>query len=294
MSSRSGSARRVLARAGLALLAALTLVVAYGTLVEPRLVLDEQRFTVPVPGLPDGASPTVAVFSDLQVGMWFSNDDMARDIVEEVVEEQPDAALVAGDFVLGRNPPPAEQIDQVVDMLAPLTAAGIPTYAVLGNHDYHVDAADQVATALEGIGITVLRNASATVPGPTGLRVVGIGPARPGRADVADALQGVPPDAPRVVMMHNPVTFAHLPPGTAPLAVAGHTHCGQIAIPGLDAWSWYQLTVDERVAVDGWAPEGHGAPGNRLFVTCGVGFSVMPVRIAAPPQVVFLELRPAG
>lgn len=114
------------------------------------------------------------------------------------------------------------------------------------------------------------------------------------RGDVDAALQGVPPDAPPVVMMHYPVTFPRLPPGSAPLAAAGHTHCGQIAIPGPDARSWYEHTVDERVAVDGWAPEGHGAPGNRLFVTCGIDPSVVPMRIAAPPQVVFFELRPAG
>jgi uncharacterized protein len=292
MSSRSSTARQVLARTALALLATLTLLVAYGALVEPRFLLDEERYTVPVPGLADGASPTVALFSDLQVGMWFSNDGMIREIVEEVVDERPDAALLAGDFVLGRDPLPTEQIDHVVTLLAPLTAAGIPTYAVLGNHDHHADAADQVATALEGIGITVLRNASATVPDTAGLRIVGIGAARPDRADVDAALRGVPAAVPRVVMMHNPVTFPRLPPGSAPLAVAGHTHCGQIAVPGLDAWSWYQLARDERVVVDGWGPESHGAPGNRLFVTCGVGFSVVPVRIAAAPQVVFFDLRP--
>lgn len=294
MASRSRTAGRVLARVGISLLAALTLLVAYGVLVEPRFILDEERFPVPVPGLPPGTSPTVAVFSDLQVGMWFSNENMIGDIVEEVVAERPDAALVGGDFVLGRDPVPAEQIDRVVELLTPLTAAGIPTYAVLGNHDYAVDAADQVATALQGIGITVLRNASATVPGSAGLRVVGVGPARPDRADVDAALDGVPADAPRVVLLHNPVTFPQLPPDSAPLAVAGHTHCGQVAIPGLPAWSWYELTADERVVVDGWAPDGYGAPGNRLFVTCGIGFSVVPMRIAAPPQVVFFDLQPAG
>lgn len=294
MTSRSRTVRRVLGRVGLGLLATLTLLVAYGMFVEPRLVLDEERFRVDVPGLPAGSSPTVAVFSDLQVGMWFSNDDMVGDIVAEVVEERPDAALVAGDFVLGRDPSPAEQMEKVAGLLSPLTAAGIPTYAVLGNHDYAVDAADEVATALQDIGVVVLRNASATVPGAAGLRVVGVGPARPDQVDVDAALDGVPADAPRVVMMHNPVTFPRLPAGSAPLAVAGHTHCGQITIPYLPLWSWYELTVAERVAVGGWAPGGYGAPGNRLHVTCGIGFSMLPMRIAAPPQVVFFELQPAA
>lgn len=288
---RRGGAGRVLRRIAAVLVAVLVLLVGYGLLIEPRLVLDEEHLAVPLPGLAVGApGPTVAVFADLQVGLRGSNEDMIADIVEEVVAERPAAALLGGDFVLGRDPAIGRQLDRVTALLAPLTAAGIPTYAVLGNHDHLVDAADRVASALESIGVTVLRNGAATVPDAGGLRVVGIGPARPGQADVDAALRGVPQDAPRVVLMHNPTTFRDLPPGSAPLAFAGHTHCGQVAVPGLDVWSWYELTVDERVAVDGWAPEGYGAPGNRLFVTCGVGMSVVPMRIAAPPQVVFAQL----
>jgi predicted MPP superfamily phosphohydrolase len=279
----------------LALLGALALLIAYGVLVEPRLWLDQERHRIAVPGLPADAPPvTVAAFSDLQVGMWLSNEDMIDDIVERVVEERPTAALIGGDYVIGTDPPPAEQIDRVVELLAPLTAAGIPTYAVLGNHDYEVDAADEVAEALEEIGIRVLRNTTATVPGAAALRIVGIGPDRPDRDNVAAALDGIPADVPRVVLVHNPVTFPELPARSAPLAIAGHTHCGQVAIPGLAAGSWLELTSTERIVVDGWADDGYGAPGNRLFVTCGIGFSLVLMRIAAPPQVVFFELQPAA
>ena len=45
---------------------------------------------------------------------------------------------------------------------------------------------------------------------------------------------------------------------------------------------------------DGWAPPDYGAEGNEMFVTCGIGFSVLPMRINAPPQVVFFELQPGG
>ena len=103
----------------------------------------------------------------------------------------------------------------------------------------------------------------------------------------------MPDGAPRVVLMHNPASFPSLPPESAPLALAGHTHCGQIAIPGLPRWSWLELTAREQVVTDGFAPEGYGAPGNRLFVTCGIGFSIIPVRINAAPQVAFFELVPA-
>ena len=91
--------------------------------------------------------------------------------------------------------------------------------------------------------------------------------------------------------MHNPASFPTLPAASAPLAVAGHTHCGQIAIPGFPMWSWLELRSNERVVTDGFSPPGYGADGNRLYVTCGIGFSVVPARISAPPQVVFFTLR---
>lgn len=113
----------------------------------------------------------------------------------------------------------------------------------------------------------------------------------PGRTDVDAALAGVPENAPRPVVMHNPVSFRALPPGTVPLAVAGHPHCGQIALPGLPTWSWLELRADERPALAGWAPKGYGEAGNMLFVTCGIWFSRAPIRInAPPPQIVFLRL----
>lgn len=261
--------------------------------------MDEERFEVVLPQLPVGAPPqTVAVLSDLQVGMWFANEGMVADILEEVVEQRPTAALIGGDFVYSRDPDPAAQVQRVVELIAPLTAAGIPTFAVLGNHDYAVDAADEVVSRLEGIGVQVLRNEAIRVPGSgadtPALHVVGLGPARPGRADVDAALGQVPDGAPRVVLMHNPTSFPLLPAGSAPLSVAGHTHCGQIAIPFTPVWSYVELTSAERVVVDRWVPSDYGTEGNRLYVNCGIGFSLIPMRVAAPPQVVLRASRFCG
>lgn len=51
-----------------------------------------------------------------------------------------------------------------------------------------------------------------------------------------------------------------------------------------------QLRADERIVVEGFSFPRYGAPGNRLYVNCGIGFSIVPMRINAPPQVVFFEL----
>ncbi|OMQ16077.1 hypothetical protein A7K94_0204970, partial [Modestobacter sp. VKM Ac-2676] len=234
----------------------------------------------------------VAVLADMQIGMWWANTGMVERAVEQAVEADPDLVLLGGDFVYHAGPDVEPEVAAVLDLLAPLLDSGIPTYAVLGNHDYASNAAEELTTALEGAGVPVLLNESVEVPG-TGadpLRVVGVGPARPGLVDVDQALNGLPEDAPRVVLMHNPTAFPEMPPGSAPLTVAGHTHCGQIALPSLPRWSWLGLTEEEKVVADGWSAADYGAEGNGLFVTCGIGFSAVPMRINAPPQVVFFEL----
>ena len=292
--------KRVLARSAVVVVVILGALLVYGTAIEPRLILDERRYEVPVPGLDaelDGLE--VAVFADLQTGMWWANDAMVERVVSRTVAERPAAVLLAGDFLYSSTPSIGTQIDTVLRQLSPLLETGIPTYAVLGNHDHAVGASEELTRALEDRGVAVLQNEALPLLGDDAGAgagrpyVVGLGATQPGLTDVGQALREVPVDAPRIVLMHNPTAFPRLPAGSAPLAVAGHTHCGQVALPGLPRWSYLGLTAQEEVVADGWAPRGYGAEGNTLFVTCGIGFSVVPVRIGAAPQLVFFTLRTA-
>lgn len=270
---------------------------SYGTFVEPRLILDVEREDVALPHLGRAWTGTeIALVSDWQIGMWFANTGMMERATERILEEDPDIALLGGDFIYGDGPP-GPKVERFMGIIGPLIASGIPTYAVLGNHDYDAEGAGLMTVALEDAGVPVLQNDVVALRPPSGappLYVVGLGPHRFG-LDAADAaLAQVPDDSARIVLMHNPLTFLDLPAHSAPLALAGHTHCGQIALPLTEHWSWMDVTAREKVVADDWEEEGYGAEGNRLFVTCGLGFSVVPVRVSAPPQVVFLELRPGA
>ncbi len=134
---------------------------------------------------------------------------------------------------------------------------------------------------------------SSAAGGPP-LYVAGIGSAWAGQDRPGETVAGIPAGAARVVLMHNPHSFPQLPAGTAPLALAGHTHGGQIRVPGLPHWSWIDLVRDEPSVADGWISATYGQRGNRLYVNRGLGFSTVPIRINCRPELTVFTLRRSG
>jgi uncharacterized protein len=283
----------------------------WGLAIEPRR-LRVERHVARVPHLPSRwEGHCLALLADPQVGMRLGNESVVAEAVDLILRRRPAAVLLAGDFILHTPGDAAGRIATIERLLAPIPAAGIPAFAVLGNHDYdhrldpprEVPLEQQVSAALRRLGITVLRNERAVLPlphrdgaGGSPLIVVGLGERRMDDDDPQAALAGLPVEAPRIVLMHNPDTFRKLPSGSAPFAVAGHTHGGQVRlVPGVpDPW-WMRLTGMPRDLRhgSGWLAAEFGAPGNRLYVSRGVGFSRAPLRINSPPELTFFTLRRA-
>ncbi|HEX8942996.1 MAG TPA: metallophosphoesterase, partial [Gemmatimonadaceae bacterium] len=300
----------------------LTGLFVYGSAIEPRFVVRNNE-TGTIPNLPAvWEGQRIAVFADLQVGMWWANTDAARRVVREVVELRPAAVLIAGDFVYNADSSVDDQMREVLAILHPIIDSHIPTYAVLGNHDYslmneHSDQENAVARrvriALDSAGIhmmdnrvTSLRSPADTVaaapdddgvgdggdasaaPSPP-LYIVGIGEKWAKNDHGAETLAKVPAGSARVVFMHDPDSYAHLPAGEAPLAIAAHTHGLQVGVPYVTDWLWRHRFSDEGSGVEGWI--GHyGEPGNHLYVNRGIGFSFVPARVHAAPELTVFTL----
>lgn len=279
-------------------------------LIEPYAISVE-RYEVELEGLPEAwEGRQVAVVSDFQVGMWLDNTWTVDRAMRRLAEKRPALVLILGDFIYHGGEDASGRIDKVTELIDPLSAAGVPVYVVLGNHDYSVASyqdpsvdearAWALRTALEGARVEVLQNEAVPVA-PYGeaegeteqveaLYLVGMGARMPNKARPELALQGVPEGAARVVMMHNPGTFAKVPARAAPLAVAGHTHGGQIRIPFTPTWSWVTYVKEDQIHVDGWIGD-YGEPGNRLYVNRGIGFSKVPLRINCPPEITLFTLQ---
>jgi predicted MPP superfamily phosphohydrolase len=283
----------------------LAAVVVYGAAIEPRLLLTEQE-PAAIPRLPSAwEGKQIAVFADMQVGMWWANRDAVRKAVRRVVELKPAATLIPGDFVYNADFSVNSQMQEALALLQPLLDNHIPTYAVLGNHDYELmnehsrqenDVARRVRFALDSAGIRMLDNRVAVLIPPgadstpaNALYLVGVGDRWAMNDKPEIPLSQIPDSVPRVVFMHNPDSFAHIPAGQAPLAIAAHTHGMQLGIPYVSAWMWRKYFSDEGAPVAGWG-DGYGEPGNHVYVNRGIGFSVLPIRVGAPPELTVFTL----
>lgn len=293
----------------------LCLLLGAWSLIEPYTIAVEEE-TVTIPNLPAAwQGKRIAQVSDFQVGMWGGNSQTIRWVIRKLVEADPAAVLISGDFIYHAIPNPTHEIQKVTTLMRPLLQSDVPVYAVLGNHDYGMKTLDTPAKkqlaqrleqALEAAGVTVLRNEAAalspkqpTSPNPIQvtrlspdlpqtLYLVGIDAHLPQESNPQLAFAGVDLNNPRIVMMHNPKTFASLPPQTAPLAVAGHTHGGQVRLPFTPGWSWLTEKRPGIPEASGWYFSKES--GNRLYVNRGIGFSLWPIRLNSPPELTLFTL----
>jgi uncharacterized protein len=291
----------------LGLLGLIAALLIYG-LIEPYIIDIEPQVAF-IPGLPAAwQGQRIAVIGDWQVGMWLANTPTIRRIVAQLVKERPSAVLIIGDFIYNAGDDPSAEINQAIELVRPLPIAGIPTYAVLGNHDYgmkskhdspDVAQATKLAASLKTVGVQMLQNEVVPLASSTKLDeqavlyLVGIGSHWANKDKPQVALAQVPDAAPRFVMMHHPESFAEFPANTAPVAVAGHTHGGQIRLPFTPEWSWLTFVREDEVHADGWIDE-YGQPGNHIYVNRGIGFSILPIRINCPPEITLFTLRQSG
>ncbi len=226
----------------------------------------------------------VALLSDLHVGGIHITEDRLRNVVARTNAENPDLILLGGDYIkhtsLGAIVPPEGYAPILGQLRAP---AGV--YAVLGNHDWWWNG-KRVRKALESAGIRVLENESApvVVRGQT-FWLAGIPDEMTQDPEPAEALSGVPAGAPIIALTHSPDVFPRVPKRVT-LTLAGHTHGGQVRLPLLGAPvvpSRYGQRYAQGLSVE----DGHA-----LFVTTGIGTSILPVRFGVPPEIVILTLRP--
>ena len=282
--SSTAAIRRTLRRLALGALVCALALCTWSLWLEPDSLV-VRTYQIPLPGWPaelDGLR--IAALSDLHIGSPFVGLNKLKRVVTETNRTRPDVTVLLGDYVIrgvaGGHFVEPEPIARELQLLDP----PLGTFAVLGNHDRWYDAS-RVSAAFASRGIQLLENRAARIRWHRGeFWLAGLQDLWSGRPDVAGTLASVPAGAALICMTHNPDLFPSIP-SVVNLTLAGHTHGGQVNLPLIGAPIVPSRYGDRFVA--GLIEQG----GRRLFVTTGIGTSVLPVRFRVPPEISVLVLR---
>ncbi len=240
--------------------------------------------TIAIPNWPAGfANIKIVALSDLHVGAPHITLDKVREVVRRTNEQQPDLIVLLGDYVIqgvvgGRFIEPEVFVEILKELKAP---HGV--YAVLGNHDWLLGG-ERVARAFERVGIRMLTNEAVRIErNGSALWLAGLGDYFSHKDDLEKTMRSVTSADPIVALTHTPDIFLKLSPQFI-LTLAGHTHGGQVNLPLLGR-RVVPSDFGEKYAI-GFVEEGE----KRLFVTSGIGTSILPVRFRVPPEISVLTI----
>jgi uncharacterized protein len=240
--------------------------------------------SVSVKDWPAGEPPfKILLISDIHVAGPDMPPERLRRIVVQLNALKPDLVLIAGDLVSEKGV--ATHIYSAPEIVAPLSGlkSRLGTVVALGNHDHWFESAPLEAE-LKKQKITFVKN-DAVERGPLVLGVID---------DIHIGLHDIPatfaamdrlPAKPRILLAHSPDVVPEMPSPVAAV-FAGHTHCGQIVFPFFGALTYVSDYGDRFACGD------INDNGQRVFVSAGLGTSVLPLRYGAMPDAWLITLQP--
>ncbi|MDG1480859.1 MAG: metallophosphoesterase [Myxococcota bacterium] len=206
-------------------------------------------------------------------------DEALSALCHKVSQARPDLVVITGDVVTR-----GWSEEAVVRFLRALPPARLGRFAIMGNWEYWSGASLDRWRPLLAAHDVVLLHEDWVDLGP--IVLAGTDDHLAGQSEPEVLLSRLPRDRPAVMLTHSPAFFPSLAEPPVKLVLSGHSHGGQVRIPGLGAL---------------WAPRGTGSylagwfekDGCYLFVSRGLGWSVAPLRLYCPPELAWIDLTPA-
>jgi predicted MPP superfamily phosphohydrolase len=221
----------------------------------------------------------IVQISDPHLGPFMSVSRLRR-ISERAVAANPDLVFLTGDFLTMESQSDA---DLLRSALEPFRAMPGRVFACHGNHDH--EAPTVVAGALAHNGIQLLVDDSHELETEAGhhVQIVGMDFVwRDRKAHLERVCTAHPrrPGKTRIVLLHDPGAFRHLPAGEGDLVLAGHTHGGQVGLLSLGlSWTFLRLFGDKIPDHGFWA---RGT--DRMYIHRGTGHYGFPLRLGVPAE----------
>lgn len=251
------------------------LVVGYGSFVAPRMLVVRRHDVALGKG---GRSLTIALISDTHLGQY-RHAEWLEKVVAKANALDPDVVALAGD--LASTPAGVRELGALTTLRPRLGA-----YAVLGNWDYRAGAVDARRAIEAGGVVEVLTNESVRLDVPGGsVRLAGLDDVRYGTPDIDAALAENAAADVTLLLAHNPDAATLAESRGVDLVLAGHTHAGQVRLPGVGPVPKLPTRLGRRYD-KGFFPIGP----TTLFITPGVGESGVRARLFNPPEISFIRI----
>jgi predicted MPP superfamily phosphohydrolase len=241
-----------------------------------RHELEVTRLPLPAAGLPPAlAGLRIGLLTDVHRSHWVSHDDVAA-AVSALMQEQPDLIVLGGDYVTWGD---RRYVGPSAEALAPLRAP-FGVYGILGNHDDDHD----MPAALAARGVQILKDARTVVHiRDQAVDLIGIRFWTRRGSDIAAVCRGSKGFP--LLLAHDPRRLAEAAALQIPVVLSGHTHGGQVVLPGFGAIAAQKFPIASGLL------RRHRTT---LFVSRGVGTVYVPIRINCPPEVAVLTLTAAS
>jgi predicted MPP superfamily phosphohydrolase len=258
--------------------------IGYSALVEPHLFRVE-RIRLKLPRLPRAFSGLrIVQISDIHMGGWM-NVGRLQHVADLIIAEKPDVLLITGDFLLGNAFTNAsrEALNDLITVLSPL-AKSIPSFAVLGNHDYWTNP-EAVRAMLLFCRIADLTNTVFTLTRDgEKLHLCGVDDVWEGEVRLEDVIARLGDNSAAILLAHEP-DFADISAATDrfDLQLSGHSHGGQVVVP------FYGPPILPYLGQK--YPSGLYEVGNMFqYTNRGVGMIKVAVRFNCPPEITVFHL----
>jgi predicted MPP superfamily phosphohydrolase len=229
--------------------------------------------TLPVSGLaPALDGLRIGLLTDVHHSSMVPADDVAI-AVRLLLGARPDLIVLGGDYVTWGE---RAYVGPVAELLAPL-AAPHGVFAILGNHDDDRD----LPAALAARRFAVLRDQRTRIAiRGEGLELAGIRFWTRRPQEIARVLRKTSDTT--ILLAHDPRRLTEAAALGVPAVLSGHTHGGQVVLPGVGAIARRRFPVLEGVGQ---------RENTRIFVSRGMGTVYVPIRINCPPEVAVVTLR---
>lgn len=218
---------------------------------------------------------TILQLSDLHLDM---HPQTPHAIAEAIRELDYDLCIITGDF----RAKTYGEFDAVLEAMSRIRSQFRgEIYAVLGNHD-----SIRMVPGLEALGIKLLLNESVRLECEgKALYLAGVDDPHYFRADnLSSACEHIPEDATSLLLSHSPELYRHAAHAGFDLMLCGHTHGGQICLPG-GIPLYCNMNAPRRLCAGPW--QHHAMQG---YTSRGSGVSVVEARLNCPPEITLHRL----